>query len=36
MEGIGRAITEFLAAHPEWKVKVKLENSMGLMVLAHD
>jgi hypothetical protein len=31
--GLGRAIDEFLAAHPEWKIKKHFEHENGLTVL---
>lgn len=31
-EGMGRAITEFLATHPEWQVKAQYHNCNGLMI----
>jgi hypothetical protein len=32
--GLGRAVAEFLEAHPEWHVEAKFENCNGLTILA--
>ena len=34
--GLGRAITEFLAENPEWKIKYHFEHENGLTVLARE
>ena len=33
LKGLGPAITEFLAAHPEWVLDLKLTNNNGLTIL---
>ena len=32
-KGLWPAVTEFLAAHPEWKIELRLKNNNGLTVL---